>query len=76
MLRDLVFAFDCEEGLPESLFDYAWDLIGNVLGKHVGRLFSEYVDATEGRFYLKPGTAEECWKELCEEAKRPEPESD
>jgi hypothetical protein len=72
MLRNLVISFDCDEGLSESIFDHARELIFTMLGTRSAKVFSNYVDATEGRFYLKEDASAECWEKMCEEAKHPE----
>jgi hypothetical protein len=73
MLRDLVFSFDCADGQDETIYMHTKQLLVAMLGLHVAELFSKYVDACEGKFYIKTGHAEECWHELCETAKWPDP---
>ena len=73
MLRDLVLSFDCDEGHNEQIFMHAKQLLTSMMGLHVAQLFSKYIDSSNGYFYLPKGSGEECWKELCEESKKPDP---
>jgi hypothetical protein len=70
MLRDLVFAFDCEDGLPESVFEATADLILTMLGEKSADHFRNCIDATESRFYLKRNSAPGIWSGMCELAKK------
>ncbi len=69
MLRKLVFSFDCDEGQDGNVFEHALALVMTMLGEPAGKVFSHYVDATDGRYYLKENFALACWRDICEAAK-------
>lgn len=52
-LLALVGSFDDEDGVPESTYNATYELIEVILGTDAANLFSRYMDATDGRFYLK-----------------------
>lgn len=64
MLKELIFAFDCDDGLPESVFNHARIMISATLGEDAAAVFINYIDATDGMFYLKEGTASDCWNDI------------
>ena len=68
MIRDLVLSFDCDEGQDDNVFEYASRLIAAMLGERAAKVFTHYIDATDGRFYLKSEFAQSCWKDICEAA--------
>ena len=72
MIRPLVFAFDCEDGQDENIFQATLNLIGALMGTDAMRVFSHYVDATDGRYYLKENFAPACWQDMCNAAARQE----
>lgn len=70
LLRDLVFAMDDDEGVPEAMYDALCNLISAMLGEKAEDAFSSCVDATNGRFYLKQGKdlPALCWQKMLEVA--------
>lgn len=53
MLKKLIESFDDEQGLPENTFEATRQLIEVMLGVESSLMFSNLIDATEGRFYSK-----------------------
>lgn len=73
MLRDLVFAFDCDDGQDQNVYDHAKELIATTLGVHVCDLFRAAMDAGNGRFYLKKGIVDDLWRQMLAVAVDPDP---
>lgn len=67
MLKQLVLAFDCEEGLPEAIYHQVRELLCAMLGENCSQVFIHYVNATEGRFYIKEGEGMSCWRDIVAE---------
>lgn len=64
MLRDLIFAFDDENGVSQDMFTAVYALVVMVMGQKAADAFSSCIDATENRFYFREGTKTECWQKM------------
>ncbi len=61
----LINSFDCDEGLPETVFLETMQQIKELYGNEAAAIFSSYIDATDGKFYFKTKeAAEACWEEM------------
>lgn len=72
-LKSMVLAFDCGEGLPESVYDATCDMLEAVLGQDAVAIFRSSIRATEGRFYFKDELTDtskrvsaRCWQLIVE----------
>lgn len=63
-LGEVVRGFDCETGLPEATYNAVCNLVDVLMGNDSGTIFRKYIDATDGFFYLKEGTADDCWRDM------------
>lgn len=55
LLRDLIRAFDDDNGLPEHIYVSTFNLIEATLGSAPAKVFADNIDATDGGFYSKDG---------------------
>lgn len=53
MLRDLIFAFDDDEGVSSAVYLAVVKLVEKVMGMKAAKELDKYMDATEERFYFK-----------------------
>jgi hypothetical protein len=68
-IKNLVLSFDCDDGLPESVYNSTYNLILAELGPKASRMFARSIEATDGNFYmtnrnLDPNKAEEFWDNI------------
>lgn len=63
-IRDLVLSFNDESGLPGNSFAATVSILIAVFGEPSAAVFSKYIDATDGRFYLKAETGNDCWRDI------------
>ena len=63
-VKYLVKSFDDDQGLPQSTYIATQCLINELWGMQASKMFSKYIDATEERFYLKPGSADDCLQDM------------
>jgi hypothetical protein len=52
IIEQFISAFDDEEGLNEGVYEATKELICYHWGSASATVFSRYVDATDGRFYI------------------------
>lgn len=64
LVSKLLECFDCEEGVSAECFEFAMAFITEVMGHSAAIVFNHYVDANDGRFYLKSGTLDDCWLQM------------
>ena len=64
LMSELLRLFDCDEGVSGDCFEFAVAMFTTVLGSKAAKVFSQYVDATDGHFYLKRGTFDDCWLQM------------
>lgn len=63
-LANLISAFNDENGLPELAYEATRELIELDLGTESAKMFCQYVDATDGQFYLRTGCLGEALYEI------------
>lgn len=63
---DLVQSFDDENGVSEATYAATCLIVENVLGMESRKVIEQYVNATDGRFYLNPETSHDLIKTLIE----------
>jgi hypothetical protein len=71
MLRDLIAAFDDEDGMSGNMYVSVRRLIAALMGDKAAEVFGRYIDDTDGRFYLKEAQADNCWGDICMVAASP-----
>lgn len=64
LTKELIIAFDCDDGLPSSIYNAVKDYIAIFYGDESVSQFIRYVDCTEGKYYLKPDTGLNCWQAI------------
>lgn len=50
-LRDLISAFDNEQGMPEKAYYAAKEIIWHLLGEDAAKVFVNNIDATDDCYY-------------------------
>ena len=71
-LSKLIASFDDEAGLPELTYEATRDLIRLELGSQAACVFTRYVKATAGRFYLRESCVEDALYDIEQMAVSPE----
>lgn len=61
-LARLIASFDCDPGLPESVFNAAYDILFSI-NTDWAEKFTGFIDATDGEFYL-PSNNRDGWDTL------------
>ena len=70
MLYDLVLAFDDEDGVSSAIFSATMTLVRSMMCVRAAEILSQYMDASEERYYFKDGQdAITCWHEMCDAQK-------
>lgn len=54
-LKALVFAFDTDAGLPQSVYEATSELVLHVLGEAAANRFFFYIKVNHGKFHLQTG---------------------
>jgi len=52
-IKNLIMCFDDENGLPEAVYDATYEVIEQTLGEPAASTFSNYMDASDGMFYIR-----------------------
>ena len=71
-IHKLIASFDDEQGLPELTYEATRDLIRLEMGTQSALTFIKYIDATDGRFYLRTGCMEDALYDIAQVAVSPE----
>jgi hypothetical protein len=52
-IRDLLLSFDCDEGLPESIYNTTYRILKYFINETSAERFSSLISSTENKFYSK-----------------------
>lgn len=64
-IKQLVAAFDSDNGIPGDVFDAACTLIEAIMNIDAKQAFTLHLDATDDNFYFDTTTtAETCWAQM------------
>lgn len=53
ILKSLVGAFDCPQGLPQDVYTATYDMLVVQMGREAGTAFANCIKATKDCFYFK-----------------------
>ena len=64
LVKSLMMSFDDEQGLPEATYMATREIVEEIFGPDAADMFSKYIDATDGRFYIREGAVQPMMKDI------------